>query len=261
MSSRFGGKIKQFAKIGLGGETLIEISLNQALKAGFSKIIFIVGNMTEKPFREKFGNSYKGIPVYYALQKFDTQERDKPWGTTEAVISAEPYLNCPFAIFNGDDIYGENSFKILMNHISNSKEGAILGYKITNVLSEKGSVNRGLIEVENGYLKSIREIFNITRENLKEKSLEEGSLVSMNAFAFQQSILTMLKKRFENFKKVNLGDRKIECLLPNEIGELINSGEIKVSCLETPDEWIGVTNPEDEEIARESLKKISKQTL
>jgi len=84
VSSRFNGKIKQFAVVGINGETLMEVSLNQALKAGFSKIVFIVGNKTEIPFREKFGNSYKGIPVFYAVQKFDENERDKPWGTADA---------------------------------------------------------------------------------------------------------------------------------------------------------------------------------
>src|SRR3989344_8953487 len=96
MSSRFGGKIKQFAKVGPNDETLIEISLNQALKAGFSKIIFIVGNLTEAPFKEKFGNEYNGIPIEYAYQIFNPEKRDKQWGTLDAVCSIKEIIKTPF---------------------------------------------------------------------------------------------------------------------------------------------------------------------
>jgi len=254
MSSRFGGRIKQFAQVGPDGETLIEYSMNQAVKAGFGKIIFIVGNMTEKPFKEKFGEVYGGIPVHYALQKFDIKERDKPWGTAEAVVSAKGYLDCPFVICNGDDIYGENTLKILVEHLGKSKDGAIPGYELINVVPEKGSVNRGLLNVEKGYLRDIREIFDISLDNFGEKQLKKNSLVSMNAYAFHPNILKILESRVEKFKIKNRGNRKIECLLPNEVGELIKLGLIKVRCLKTPDKWIGITNPEDEAIVRAELK-------
>lgn len=115
ISSRFMGKIKHFAIVGSRGETLIEYSLKQALPSGFSKIIFIVGNKTEKPFREKFGNSYNGIPVYYALQFYDESLRDKPWGTTDALCSIKSLIDCPFVICNGDDLYGKILLEFLQN--------------------------------------------------------------------------------------------------------------------------------------------------
>ena len=120
MSSRFGGKIKQFAKVGPEGETLIEYSLNQAIPAGFTKIVFIVGNKTEKPFKEMFGDSYKGIPIKYASQNFDSASRDKPWGTTDALCSAKELLDCPFIICNGDDLYGKY-IKMEVNYNENSR--------------------------------------------------------------------------------------------------------------------------------------------
>mgnify|MGYP001614605345 FL=1 len=119
LSSRFGGKIKQFAKVGPKGETIIEYSLNQALPEGFTKIIFIVGNKTEKPFRDMFGESYKGIPIFYSQQKFNEEEREKPWGTADALCSAKDVINCPFVVCNGDDIYGAETFRILVNHLKN----------------------------------------------------------------------------------------------------------------------------------------------
>jgi len=255
VSSRFNGKIKQFTVVGQKGETLMEVSLNQALKAGFSKIVFIVGNKTEIPFREKFGNSYLGIPVLYAVQKFDEKERDKPWGTAEATASMFGIVDCPFVLMNGDDIYGEKTFKILAEHLKTSNDEAIPGYHLLNVLPETGTGNRGLIEVENGYLKNITEILGVSRENFREKGLKENSLISLNAFALHPAVLEMFKERITAFKEKNKGDRKIECYLPNEIGELARLGKIKVRCLETPDKWLGVTSPGDEIKVREILKK------
>ena len=254
VSSRFEGKIKQFAVVGPNDETLMEYSLNQALKAGFSKIVFIVGNKTEIPFREKFGNSYLGVPVLYAVQKFDEKERDKPWGTADATATMFGIVDCPFVLMNGDDIYGERTFRILAEHLKTSNDEAVPGYKLLNVLPETGTGNRGLISVENGYLKNITETLGISRENFREKGLDENSLMSLNAFALHPAVLRMMMERIEEFKLVHKGDRKIECFLPNEIGELAKLGKIRVRCLETPDRWIGVTSPGDELVVREELK-------
>ena len=119
LSSRFGGMIIQFAEIGPNEEPLIEYSMNQAIKAGISKIVFIVGDLTKKPFQEKFSSSYKNIKIEYTFQTYDKKERDKPWGTLDAISTIKNNVNCPFIICNGDDIYGENSFKTLVNHLKN----------------------------------------------------------------------------------------------------------------------------------------------
>ena len=111
-----------------------------------------------------------------------------------------------------------------------------------------------MISVENGYLKNITETLGISRENFREKGLDENSLMSLNAFALHPAVLRMMMERIEEFKLVHKGDRKIECFLPNEIGELAKLGKIKVRCLETPDRWIGVTSPGDELVVREELK-------
>jgi len=255
MSSRFGGRIKQFAQV-TENETLIEYSLNQAIKAGFNKIIFVVGNLTEKPFKEKFGSSYNGIPICYALQTFSPENRDKPWGTADALVSAKPFLNDSFVVCNGDDLYGENTFKILFNHLQNSEDEATIGYRLIDALPEKGEVNRGMFNVEQSHVQNITETFNISKENLRSKSLKEEDFCSQNIFAFHPQILDILEKVVTEFKSSCPNDRKAECLLPTELSNLIKSKKIKMKIYSTPDKWIGVTNPEDEEIVRNYLKSL-----
>jgi NDP-sugar pyrophosphorylase family protein len=257
LSSRFGGKIKQFARVGPEGETLIEYSLNQALPAGFTKIIFIVGNKTEKPFKEMFGSSYKGIPVFYSLQKFNEEEREKPWGTTDSLCSAKDAINCSFVVCNGDDLYGEETFRILVNHLKTKTTGATAGYRLKDVLPEEGKVNRGVFEFNpDNTLKSLTEIFEITKKNLEEKGLSYESLCSMNIFALQPEIVKKLDLILEKFKEEHGGDKKIECLLPNELGNLIKQNELTIHLYPTSNRWFGITNPQDEEKIKEELKNI-----
>lgn len=253
ISSRFGGRIKQFTKVGPSGETLIEYSLNQALKAGFTKIIFIVGNMTEKPFKEMFGDNYQGTPVYYALQKFDPKKRSRPWGTSDALCSIKEIINCPFVVCNGDDIYGENTFKTLFNHLKESNEEATVGFNLNEAIPEKGAVKRAIFKVNNGYAKRLVEIFGIEKDNLKASRTKPDDLCSMNIFALHPSVVEMLNENLIKFKKEKEGDRDIECLLPNEISRLIENNKAKMKIYPNVNKWIGVTNPEDEEVVRKVL--------
>jgi len=254
MSSRFGGKIKQFAKIGPNGETLIEYSLNQALKAGFNKIIFVVGDKTEGPFKEMFGDSYKGVPIQYTHQKFDSKERDRPWGTADATSTIKDIITEPFVICNGDDIYGENSFKILHEHLQKSKEGATLGFILKNVMPEEGTVNRGIFKVESDYVEEINEHLGLHRANLDEKNLTPEHLCSMNIFALHPETIHDIHNVVQDFKVKNKGHRTAECYIPVELSSLISSGRLKMRLLTTPDTWIGVTNPEDETVVKKFLE-------
>lgn len=255
LSSRFGGKIKQFAKVGPRGEVLIECSLNQALPAGFTKIIFIVGSKTEKPFREMFGNSYKGVPVFYSLQEFNEDEREKPWGTTDALCSAKNLIDCPFVVCNGDDIYGAETFRILVNHLKNKTICATIGYKLESVLSNEGQVNRGIFKLNSdNTVESIKETFGITKENLSEKGILSENLCSMNLFALHPEVVKKLDFILKRFKEEHKGNKEIECLLPEEIGNLIKQNELTIYLYPTNTKWFGLTNPQDEEKIREQLK-------
>lgn len=254
MSSRFGGEIKQFAKVG-DNETLIEHSLKQAIPAGFTKIIFIVGEKTEIPFKEKFGDNYNGIPIQYCKQNYDPEKRKKPWGSADALCTAKEILNCPFIFCNGDDLYGSNSFKILVEHIKKRETCATIGYQLGKVVPEKGAVNRAIFTTEDNLVKSLREIFGIEKNNLGEKKLSEYNLCSMNIFALNSKIIKMLDKIVEEFKEKNKDNSEIECFLPEELSKIIIEKNVKMEIYTTPDKWMGVTNPGDELIVREQLSQ------
>lgn len=262
LSSRFGGKIKQFAKVGLNGETLIEVSMKQAKKAGANKFVFVVGEKTKVPFKEKFGNSFENIPIFYSEQFFDSKIRDKPWGSTDALISAKENIDDNFIVLNGDDLYGENALKKAIDFLKNTdkKTGVSIGYKLETVLPENGKTNRGIFKTDkNNNVIKIEEVFEIEKNNLSSKNLSKNDLTSMNLFGLPKEIIPELEKNLLEFKKINNGDKKIECLLPVELSRLINKNKLTIKLFDTNDKWFGVTNPEDEEVVREELKKYYKK--
>ena len=257
LSSRFLGKPKGLVKIGPNNETLIEYSLNEAIPAGFTKIILIVSEKTIEQFKSLLGNDFKGVPIFYALQHFSQEQRDKPWGTADALCSAKQFLDCPFIICNGDDLYGQKSFKTLYEHLKNKGGNTTIGYKLKNHLPKEGEVNRGIFKIKNNKVESIKETFKISRQNLSEKSLDENTPCSSNIFAFQKEVVSLLEKELVKFKEENKENRTIECLLPEEIGKLIKKNKIELSLYPTDEICIGITNPEDEERVRNQLKNTT----
>ncbi|MFT4326699.1 MAG: nucleotidyltransferase family protein [Candidatus Woesearchaeota archaeon] len=257
MSSRFGGKIKQFAQVGPTGETLIEYSIKEAVQAGFDEIIFIVGNKTETPFKEMFGEHYNNIPVRYAKQQFDVNTRDKPWGTVDALLAAKDFLKKPFVICNGDDIYGSNTFKTAKEHLENNTESISIGYPLEGVLPEEGTVNRGMFTCnKEGHATKIVEELNITKHNFEERGYTNNSLASMNFFGFHPEIVAAFETQFKAFKEQHAQSRTAECLLPVELFTIISKGITTLKVLPTTDKWFGVTNPEDEAIVKAELEKL-----
>ena len=257
MSSRFGGKIKQFANVGPNNTTLIEYSLHQALKSNFSKIIFIVGKMTELPFKEKFWNNYNWIPVEYALQYFDDNKRDRPRWTLDAVCSAIDLIDESFIVCNWDDIYWENSFNILYNHLQNFDEIATLWYVLWNVIPDKWTTNRWIFTISSdSYVENINETIWISKNTLSDFWLKETDLCSMNIFWLTKDSLENLNQILKEFKIKNKDDRKIECYLPVELSNIIKNWNNKMKIYSTPDKRLGVTNPEDEEIVKKQLEEI-----
>ena len=254
LSSRFGGKIKQFAQVGPNGESLIEYSVNQALRAGFNKIVFVVGEKTSELFKEKFGSCYNGVSVEYAFQGFDSSLRDRPWGTADALCCVHGIIDCPFVFCNGDDIYGRNTFRKLYEHLLGSEECASIGYRLGECLPDKGYVHRGIFKIVGGYVESLKEILDISKGVLNEKGLSHDSHCSMNIFALHPEVVDLLRWELLKFKGENLGDRNIEFFIPNEISKLVEKRRIKMRIYSTPDKCLGITNPEDEEIVRGMLK-------
>lgn len=253
MSSRFKGKVKQLAKVGPNGESLIEVSLKQAIEAGIKKVIFVVGEKTCEPFKKYFGKDYNGVEISYAFQSFDKKTRDKPWGTCDAICSAKSLISGPLIVCNGDDLYGQTSFSKLLDHFSNSQEDAILAWRLKEVLPKKGEVSRGIITSKAGYVKSIQECSKITKEKIPE-TFNEDSLCNMNFIGLRLETLNLLNENLEKFKKENLSSRDTECYLPTELSNLIRGKKIKVKIYEATEKWIGITNPEDELIVKKFLQ-------
>ena len=261
LSSRFGGKIKQFAVIGPNNETLIELSMLQAKKAGFEKIVFVVGEKTKEPFKKKFGNNFQGTPIFYAEQEFDKEKRDKPWGTTDALVSAKNVVRENFVVCNGDDLYGTDALKKAKTFLENcvDGEGIAIGYELGKVIPEKGKANRGLFEFDENYnITNIQELLGIEKNNLNLKGLNEKTLVSMNLFGLNKNCLKLLDEKLAIFKKQNFSERQNECFLPVEISNLIKEKKIRMKLIASNSRWFGVTNPEDEEIIKAKIKKIHK---
>jgi dTDP-glucose pyrophosphorylase len=245
LSSRFGGKPKAFAQVGPNDETLMDISLSQSIEGGAEKVIFIVSKATEQMFKGRYGNSFKGIPISYAIQQFDSVTRDKPWGTADAVVSALDFIedNEKFIVCNGDDIYGKSIFKSLIdfNKTQPADEGVTIGYKLNEVLSDVGDVNRGIYEIENNYVTGIEETFKLNKAN----SGNSTALCSQNIFLLTKKHLIELKKKLEEFKLKNMNSRTAECLLPKEINDLIKEKKIKMQILPATEQWYGLTYPDD----------------
>jgi len=254
MSSRFGGKIKSLEIVGPNKETLLEYSMNQALKSPFTKIILIVGKHTEEKFKEKFGDNYKGIPISYALQNFDKDSRDKPWGTADALVSAKSLLDCPFVVCNGDDLYGETPFKILTEHLSKKDSCATIGFPLKFVLPEKGKVNRGIFQLKQNQVKDIEEVYAIDKSNFSEKGFNLNSLCSMNIYGLRKEVLEYLEKQLIDFKNKNKKSRTAESLIQKELSILIKENKLQMEIYPFGNFWIGITNSGDEKLVKEFLK-------
>lgn len=251
MSSRFKNGPKQFAKVGPNNKSLIEYSVNQALKNGkFNKIYFITNFKTEYLFRNIFGDSYDGHNVIYIEQKYDKIKRIRPWGTTDALCSLIGIIDESFILLNGDQIYGEGTFKIGFNMMKENKTNLIGGVRFLKSVPLEGKVNRGIIEVENNKIQSIKEYLGISQElnpELKEK------ICNVNFIGLQLDVLEKLNKILLKFKEENYKDSKIECLLPDNLNELIQKREIKMDYFEITEEVLEITNPSDEKFVRDKL--------
>lgn len=250
VSSRFNYNPKSLQEVGINNKTFLECSLDQVLKSGFNKIFIIVGDKTESLFKDKFGDSYKEIPIIYTKQLYDPIQRSKPWGQIDALSTLKGKIDCPFVVCNGDDLYGEKSFKILYNHLlSNSKlqdkEAAAVWYPLGDVLPEDGAVNRGIFEEEKGYAKKIRETSSISRSNLKNNGLSLEDKCSMGIFALDPQMINDLNNLFLKFKEENKGDKEKEYPFGTGLSTLIKKNGLRMKLYPSNSKWAGLTRPAD----------------
>lgn len=278
MGSRYGG-LKQIDPVGKNGETIIDFSVFDALKYGFDKIVFVIRKDIEKDFREIIGKKYeKRINIEYVFQELGDipgefsipDNRIKPWGTGHAILCADSAINTPFAVINGDDFYGNDSFKVLSEHLSEVdkelNEYAIVAYVLKNTLSEHGFVSRGICTLEGDvYLKKIVEFTKIQKssgkiitvcENVENSEFSGNEYVSMNMFGFTPGIFEHLKRQFDEFLRKSANDPKAEFFIPTVVTHLIQSNLAKVKVLRSDSAWLGITYQEDRDYVKNSIKKL-----
>ena len=281
MGSRYGG-LKQMEGFGPNGETIIDYSIYDAMKAGFDKVVFVIRPDMEEAFKEVFLEKHEGkIDIDYCFQTVDmlpewyelNPDRTKPWGTGHALLVAKDKIKEPFLVINGDDFYGRESFNIAAEFLRNKCTEdiyAIPAYRLENVLSDAGTVKRGVCTTENDHLVSIEETFEVQRDNKGNisgvtwdgkpmENLSNDTPISMNMFCLHFNAIEKFKRDFDKFLKEDKDELKGEYLLPVELSELIKKGEIKMKVLETPAQWFGVTYPKDASVVREKLKKLVKK--
>ena len=281
IGSRFGGGIKQLAKMGPNGEIIMDYSIYDAKEAGFDKVVFIIRKDIEKEFKEVIGNRIQNyMDVEYVFQDINDlpsgftcpEGRTKPWGTGQAVLCAKHVVDTPYVIINADDYYGKEAFvklhDFLIEHATMGKEFdmGMAGFILKNTLSENGTVTRGVCVVdENNLLKEVHETTGIKADGNKivcddasvETWVKPESNVSMNMWAGYPDFLEYLEKDFSNFLS-NIADNplKKEYLLPNIVAELLKEDRINVKVLETHDKWFGVTYSEDKEYVQNAFKQL-----
>ncbi len=260
MGSRFGG-LKQITPLGPKGEIILDFSVFDAKKAGFSKAVFIIKKEIEKDFREAAGKRIeKLIDVDYAFQELDKlpggfsvpEGRTKPWGTGHAVLCAKDKIDTSFAVINADDFYGVTSFQKIHNHLSCGGGTCMVGFRLGNTLTENGTVSRGVCEVCDGSLLSVTEHTALD----KNSGIPLDTTVSMNMWGFKKDIFSHLESGFNHFLKEKGNELKSEFFLPFVVDDMIKSGKDKVSVLETDERWYGVTYKEDADLVKAAVRKM-----
>lgn len=275
MGSRYGG-IKQIDSFGPGGETLLDYSVYDAMRAGFSEVIFIIRKDIEKDFADVVLRKMEGrVPYRLCYQEMEPDipgvgrvPRTKPWGTTHAVLSAASLIRGPFVVINADDFYGREAYRLLAEFFranSDEKAHAMAGYRLGDTLSPHGTVSRGVCEAKPGpVLAAITEHTKIARSgDVAVSEMEHGtvslpldSFVSMNFWGFKPSVLPVMEKLFYTFAAENAGNPKAEHFIPLAVDYLIRALNHVVHILPCKGPWFGVTYREDRPHVANAIRKL-----
>lgn len=259
MGSRYGG-LKQLDVVGPNGETIIDYSVFDAIKSGFTKIVFIIRKDFKDQFKEKIINKYNNkIKTELVYQDLDDlpgsykapSDREKPWGTGQAINAARTRINEPFVVINGDDFYGLESFQVIADYYLNGGLGyAMSAFQLDKTLSDFGAVSRGICDVNQNMLSTVIETHDIKKiendiSSDRDISLNGNELVSMNMWGFTPSLFSHLNDMFIDFLKLEGQSLKSEFLIPTVVNHLIQSQKEQVAVLSTKAKWFGVTYKED----------------
>ena len=271
MGSRYGG-LKQMDGVGPHGEIIMDYSINDAIRAGFGKVVFVIRHSFEQEFKAKINAEHFGnrIQVEYVFQELDylpegfevPAGREKPWGTNHAILMAKDAIHEPFAVINGDDYYGKESFRVLGDwcraHEDSEGRYCIIGFELDNTLSESGGVSRGICHYDGARrLTAIEEHLNIALEadgkvygdnsvnGDLHVELDRKALCSMNMWGFTPDYFAKSEAIFEAFLEKNISELKKEYYIPYAVDCMIKDGSASCDVLSTPSRWFGVTYKED----------------
>ena len=271
MGSRYGG-LKQLDQVGPSGETIIDYSVYDAIRAGFTKVVFVIRKDFEDEFKENIGDKYTGkIQVKYAFQDLNglpegfscPKGREKPWGTGHAILTADGLINEPFFVINGDDFYGEQTFKVAADYYMRGKDDfSMVAFRLDKTLSEFGGVTRGLCEVKKNKLSTIVETGDLIQDGDKVASdrdieLDGSEPVSMNMWGYTPRLFDYLKEMFVDFLKEEGSELKSEFLIPTVINNLIQDEREHVTVLQSDARWFGVTYKDDKPYVVSQLQKLT----
>ena len=283
MGSRYGG-LKQMDGVGPNGEIIMDYSINDAIRAGFGKVVFVIRHDFAEAFQQKinaehFGNRIQVEYVYQELDKLPAgfkvpEGREKPWGTNHAILMAKDAIHEPFAIINADDFYGRDAFMVIGDYLrtlENTKgRYCMVGYRLENTLSENGTVSRGVCNIDaNGNLAGMTERTSIGRNAngvIEYKDTDDSlhplapeTTVSMNLFGFTPDYFAESEKLFVEWLKERGNEMKSEYYIPYAVNTFINSGYATMKVLKTTAQWFGVTYKEDRPMVVDRLKKLHDQ--
>ena len=255
LGSRFGGT-KQLAQVGPNGEAFLDFAIADARAAGANRVVLIVRSDIEADVRQHFaarGGLPSDLDVAYVCQDEHGPSRPKPWGTAHAVLSAAEAISGPFMVCNADDYYGPTAYAALAQAIEKMAydEAWLCGYHLDHTLPVEGTVTRGVCQVDGDRLTGIVEQEGISRA---DHTLPEDTLVSMNLWAFSPAFLDALEVGFTRFLDQHGDSPAAEYLLPHVVAAEMKIGALTVKVVTTEESWIGVTNPDDLEVARAALK-------
>ena len=281
MGSRYGG-LKQMDPMGPNGETVLDYSVFDAIRAGFGRVVFIIREDFAEAFKSGVGGRFDGrIEVDYAFQRLEDlpagfsvpDGRVKPWGTAHAVRAARDIVAEPFAVINADDFYGRDAYQRAADFLNQSQDSetiahyAMVGYPLVNTLSDHGDVNRGICSTDaHGLLTYVEEFVTIEREgdgvvrgnalDGSRREIDEATPVSMNFWAFSPSLFEHLEREFTAFLRQSGGQEKSEFYIPTLVDGLIRAGAADCRVLDTDSQWFGVTYPQDKPHVVESIAKL-----
>ncbi|GGK78668.1 sugar phosphate nucleotidyltransferase [Rufibacter glacialis] len=277
MATRY-GSLKQLDSFGPHGETIIDYSVHDALKAGFGKIVFVIRESIREEFEGAMRHQFPTLDnLFYVTQELDhlpagyqvPENRIKPWGTGHAVWVASSHIQGPFAVINGDDFYGYRSFGLVVDflrHSTSETEYGLIGFKLENTLSEHGAVSRGLCQLdEEGYLEAVTEQTHIIKtgdgieaQNPDQEPLQltGQELVSMNLMVFKPSVFPLFEQGLKEFLEENSTNPNAEFYLPAVVDHAVKTGRAQVKVLETPEKWFGVTYPDDKAVVMRNLQRL-----